>query len=159
MSDRFSSFAAPQASRRADRAGDRVPAASAVPTAAASDPPPLGASPAQVRVWFDAVIDGDIPEGDGTLATAQEIAHVLARRAKADNTRRAYRAGVRVEAIELGGDRRCIVGKLERRRTTDQRLPARGDYRPALLAVLHGGRSAKRRARTRISDRNTRRAI
>ena len=95
MSDRFSSFAAPQASRRADRAGDRVPAASAVPTAAASDPPPLGASPAQVRVWFDAVIDGDIPEGDGTLATAQEIAHVLARRAKADNTRRAYRAGVR----------------------------------------------------------------
>jgi site-specific recombinase XerD len=95
MSDRFSSFAAPQASRRADRVGDRVPAASAVPTAAASDPPPLGASPAQVRGWFDAVIDGDIPEGDGTLATAQEIAHVLARRAKADNTRRAYRAGVR----------------------------------------------------------------
>jgi hypothetical protein len=32
---------------------------------------------------------------DGTLPAAQAIAAVLARRAKADNTRRAYRAGVR----------------------------------------------------------------
>jgi hypothetical protein len=43
-------------------------------------------------VWFDAAIDGEIPEADGTLATAQQIADVLARRAKAENTRRAYRA-------------------------------------------------------------------
>ena len=61
--------------------------------------------------------------------------------------------------LDLYARPRRTGGKLERRRTTDQRLPARGDYRPALLAVLHGGRSAKRRARTRISDRNARRAI
>ena len=101
MSDQFSPAAAPQAWARADRAGGMVPAASAVPTPASSNPPPVGASPAQVRAWFDAVIDRDIPTGDGTLATAQEIANVLARRAKADNTRRAYRAPGSTRLVRL----------------------------------------------------------
>ena len=48
-----------------------------------------------MRAWFDAATEAAIPDADGTLATAQPIAEVLARRAKADNTRRAYRAGVR----------------------------------------------------------------
>ena len=56
---------------------------------------PHGARPDAVRAWFDAATEADIPTPDGTLATAQAIAEVLARRAKADNTRRAYRAGVR----------------------------------------------------------------
>jgi len=56
---------------------------------------PLGAAPAAVRAWFDASMDSAIPEADGTLATAQRTAEILARHAKSDNTRRAYRAGVR----------------------------------------------------------------
>jgi hypothetical protein len=67
-----------------------LPAADATPADA-----PLGAAPATVRAWFDASMDSAIPDADGTLATAQQTAKILARHAKADNTRRAYRAGVR----------------------------------------------------------------
>src|SRR5260370_15731417 len=77
---------------------DRTRGATLISTALPSGPAdsaPIGAQPSSVRAWFDAVIDGEIPVADGTLATAQQIADVLARRAKADNTRRAYRAGVR----------------------------------------------------------------
>jgi len=56
---------------------------------------PQEATPAAVRAWFDEATDAAIPAADGTLAAAQAIAAALARRAKADNTRRAYRAGVR----------------------------------------------------------------
>jgi integrase len=56
---------------------------------------PIGAPPCSVEAWFDASIDGEIPVADGALSTARQIADILARRAKADNTRRAYRAGVR----------------------------------------------------------------
>ena len=55
----------------------------------------VGASPSSVQEWFDAATIGEIPVADGALATSREIADVLARRAKAENTRRAYRAGVR----------------------------------------------------------------
>jgi integrase len=48
-----------------------------------------------VAEWFDEVADAAIPTFDGTLATARLAADAFARRAKADNTRRAYRAGVR----------------------------------------------------------------
>jgi hypothetical protein len=48
-----------------------------------------------VRAWFDDATEAHIPVPDGTLANAQAIAEILARHAKADNTRRAYRAGVR----------------------------------------------------------------
>lgn len=56
---------------------------------------PLGLNPPQVRAWFDSAADAAIPAADGTLATARVAAAAYARRAKADNTRRAYRAGVR----------------------------------------------------------------
>lgn len=54
-----------------------------------------GAGPRAVRTWFDGLMDSAIPKADGTLDTARRTADALARRAKADNTRRAYRAGVR----------------------------------------------------------------
>jgi integrase len=57
--------------------------------------PPLGEDPGQVRRWFDAAAAAEIPEHDGTLGTARRAAEAYARRAKSDNTRRAYRAGVR----------------------------------------------------------------
>jgi integrase len=56
---------------------------------------PRDAKPTAIRAWFDEATDAAIPPADGTLAAAQAIATALARRAKADNTRRAYRAGVR----------------------------------------------------------------
>jgi hypothetical protein len=40
-------------------------------------------------------MDSAITEADGTLATAQRSADILACHPKADNTRRAYRADVR----------------------------------------------------------------
>jgi integrase len=58
-------------------------------------PAPLGGAPAAVRGWFETALDDRLPAADGTLATAQRTAAALARRAKADNSRRAYRAGVR----------------------------------------------------------------
>ena len=57
--------------------------------------PPLDQPPAAVRRWFDAAAAAAIPRPDGTLGTARHAARAFARRAKADNTRRAYRAGVR----------------------------------------------------------------
>lgn len=63
--------------------------------ASASHPVPAVPTPAAVRHWFDGLMDDDLPEADGTLETARRTAEALARRAKADNTRRAYRAGVR----------------------------------------------------------------
>jgi integrase len=75
-----------------DQAAGLVSAALA---GASADSAPVGAPPSSVQAWFDSAIDGGIPAADGALATARQIADVLARRAKADNTRRAYRAGVR----------------------------------------------------------------
>jgi hypothetical protein len=72
---------------------DQSGRAGLIPAALAAGP--VGAVPSSVRAWFDTAIDGEIPVADGALATAREIADALARRAKADNTRRAYRAGVR----------------------------------------------------------------
>ena len=70
-----------------------LPAADAADATTADAP--LGAAPATVRAWFDAAMDSAIPDADGTLATAQQTAKILARHAKSENTRRAYRAGVR----------------------------------------------------------------
>jgi len=56
---------------------------------------PPGASPVAVRVWFDGLMESALPPPDGTLVTARRTADTLARLAKAENTRRAYRAGVR----------------------------------------------------------------
>ena len=62
--------------------------------APADAPPPLGAPPLQVRRWFDRAVATPLPAFDGSLATARATADAFARLAKADNTRRAYRAGV-----------------------------------------------------------------
>src|SRR4051794_31391205 len=51
--------------------------------------------PARIRTWFDGAVITSIPEHDGSLETARVAAEAYARHAKADNTRRAYRAGVR----------------------------------------------------------------
>ncbi len=51
--------------------------------------------PVMVRRWFDLSATAAIPEYDGTLQAARGGADAYARKAKADNTRRAYRAGVR----------------------------------------------------------------
>ena len=48
-----------------------------------------------MRDWFDDAAAALIPDHDGTLATARSAAGAYAGRAKAGNTRRAYRAGVR----------------------------------------------------------------
>jgi integrase len=65
------------------------------PPALAVTPAPCGANPHAVKNWFDGLMESAIPAADGTLATARRTAEMLARLAKADNTRRAYRAGVR----------------------------------------------------------------
>jgi integrase len=56
---------------------------------------PLDQAPVVVRDWFDAAAAAAIPDYDGRLGTARSAAQAYARRAKAANTRRAYRAGVR----------------------------------------------------------------
>ena len=58
-------------------------------------PAPVGGSTVRIRDWFDDAAEALIPTFDGTLATARAAATAYARHAKADNTRRAYRAGVR----------------------------------------------------------------
>jgi hypothetical protein len=63
-------------------------------------PPELARAPLDqpadaVRAWFDQAAEAAIPEHDGTIATARRAARAYAHRAKAANTRLAYRAGVR----------------------------------------------------------------
>ena len=48
-----------------------------------------------MRAWFDAAADAIQPILDGTLAAEHDAADAFRRLAKADNTRRAYRAAVR----------------------------------------------------------------
>jgi hypothetical protein len=58
-------------------------------------PVPIGADAASVSRWFDGVVEIAAPVLDGSLAAEREAAEAYARMAKADNTRRAYRAAVR----------------------------------------------------------------
>jgi integrase len=58
-------------------------------------PAPVGAAPDRVRAWFDAAVEAREPVVDGTLASERDAADTYRRMAKADNTRRAYRAAVR----------------------------------------------------------------
>jgi site-specific recombinase XerC len=53
------------------------------------------ASPAEVQLWFERKLAAEVPDYDGTLDTARQAAAAFARKAKAPNTRRAYRSGVR----------------------------------------------------------------
>jgi len=56
---------------------------------------PLGAPPASVQVWFDTTAAAVKTPNDGTLAAAHDAARTYRSRAKADNTRAAYRSAVR----------------------------------------------------------------
>ena len=58
-------------------------------------PAPLGQDAAAVQNWFDEVVEAEAPVLDGSLAAEREAAEIYARMAKAENTRRAYRAAVR----------------------------------------------------------------
>ena len=58
-------------------------------------PAPVGADPASVRRWFDATAEIADPVVDGSLSGERAAADAYARMAKAENTRRAYRANVR----------------------------------------------------------------
>ena len=66
-----------------------------LPPSRALVPAPVGAPPASVSAWFDRAVDASEPVVDGTLAGEREAAETYRRMAKADNTRRAYRAAVR----------------------------------------------------------------
>lgn len=66
-----------------------------LPPAALDQSPPIDERPAVVKKWFDGAVLAAVPEHDGTLETARAAAQAYARHAKAHNTRRAYRAGVR----------------------------------------------------------------
>jgi site-specific recombinase XerC len=86
---------------------------------------PLERPPSVVRDWFDAAAAALIPDDDGTLASARAAAGAYAGRAKAANTRRAYRAGVRAWCAWC--DRHDLPC-----------LPARGGDVAAFLAAERG---------------------
>ena len=54
-----------------------------------------GAGAAAVSAWFDTMVELETPALDGSLAAERDAAQAYARMAKAENTRRAYRAAVR----------------------------------------------------------------
>jgi integrase len=58
-------------------------------------PAPIGADGAAVILWFDATVTVETPVLDGSLTAERDAAETYARMAKAENTRRAYRAAVR----------------------------------------------------------------
>ncbi len=66
-----------------------------LPPSRALVPAPVGAAPEHVRAWFDNAVEASEPVVDGTLASERDAAETYRRMAKADNTRRAYRAAVR----------------------------------------------------------------
>ena len=66
-----------------------------LPPSRALVPAPVGATPEHVRAWFDSAIEASEPVVDGTLASERDAAETYRRMAKAENTRRAYRAAVR----------------------------------------------------------------
>lgn len=72
-----------------------VSRAAVLPPARALLAAPIGATPDSVRAWFDAAVETSEPLLDGTLAGERDAADTYRRMAKADNTRRAYRAAVR----------------------------------------------------------------
>jgi integrase len=55
---------------------------------------PIGDTPHRIRTWFDDVSAVTLPTADGSLSAERDAAQAFQRLAKADNTRRAYRAAV-----------------------------------------------------------------
>ena len=72
-----------------------VPTAELLPPMGTVVLAPIGAAPARVRDWFDAAVEASEPIVDGTLASERDAATAYRHLAKAENTRRAYRAAVR----------------------------------------------------------------
>ena len=60
---------------------------------------PAGQPPLAVRAWFDTLAAAEHAQSDGTLAAAKNSARAYRARAKADNTRAAYRSAVRAWCI------------------------------------------------------------
>jgi integrase len=60
---------------------------------------PVGGAPVMVKNWFDILAAAEKPQNDGSLAAAHESARAYRSRAKADNTRAAYRSAVRAWCI------------------------------------------------------------
>jgi site-specific recombinase XerD len=60
---------------------------------------PIGGTPDAIRTWFDAVADITLPTLDGSLAAERDAATAFRLMAKAENTRRAYRAAVAVWCV------------------------------------------------------------
>jgi len=58
--------------------------------------PAADATAAEVRRWFDASLIAALPVADGSLASERDAAAAYAQLGKAENTRRAYRAAVRM---------------------------------------------------------------
>jgi len=56
---------------------------------------PVGGAPVLVKNWFDILAAAEKPENDGSLAAAHDSARAYRSRAKAENTRAAYRSAVR----------------------------------------------------------------
>ena len=56
---------------------------------------PVGGAPVLVTNWFDILAAAEKPENDGSLAAAHDSARAYRSRAKAENTRAAYRSAVR----------------------------------------------------------------
>jgi integrase len=72
-----------------------APAGAAPAVAAPAVAAPAGAAPLPVQRWFDALAAAEKRANDGSLAAAQDSARSYRSRAKADNTRAAYRSAVR----------------------------------------------------------------
>ncbi len=62
-----------------------------------SSPPdaPIGQTAPAVSAWFDSIAAAAQPQNDGSLAAAYDSARAYRSRAKADNTRAAYRSAIR----------------------------------------------------------------
>jgi hypothetical protein len=95
-------------------------------------PAPVGGEATEVNAWFDATVDAAPPVLDGTLEAERDAAQACARMAKAENTRRAYRAAVRAWCAWC--------------RTRDRpALPAASADVAAFLAGERGGKTCRRR--------------
>lgn len=98
----------------------------------------VGSDPDTVRRWIDGATAATLPAADGTLETTRAIAGAAALHALADNTRRAYRAGVKAwcefcaaHALPVLPARPDDVAAF----VADQREPAAG-RKPLALATL-----------------------
>ena len=113
-------------------------------TALAPTQVPIGKTPQHVRDWFDHAATAALPIYDGTLATARIAANAFARSAKAANTRRAYRAGVRAwcswcdqHSVPCLPARGPDVAAFLADQRLSGRSPATLDVRRAAIRYLH----------------------